>query len=305
MFENLDEVKSVFDFDDPTVFAIPFFLLFIGIELFIDLRKNLKLYNKKDSISSIGMGLGSLAIGLGMKTLAFLAYNWIYHNYALLPQINDFWWVWIILLFADDFTFYWHHRLSHSMRVLWAAHVNHHSSVHINFATALRQSWVEVLYKYIWWIWLPFVGFHPVYIMTMMAFSLIYQFIQHTELVKKLGPYEWIFNTPSHHRVHHATQTAYLDRNHAGILIIWDRLFGTYQVEKEDDHPVYGITENIKTYNLFKIASHEYIALFKDVKRAPKFKDKLNYLFQPPGWSHDGELKTSKRMRELENESKK
>ena len=300
MFEDIDKVTSVFEFDDPTVYAIPLFLVMIGIELTIDFKKSLKLYHGKDAFASIGMGLGSLVIGLGMKTLAFIIFNWIYHNYGIWKDMNQHWWVWILLLFADDFTFYWHHRLSHSMRILWAAHVNHHSSVHMNFSTALRQSWVEVLYKYVWWLWLPLIGFHPVFIMTMMAFSLIYQFLQHTELVGKLGPLEWVLNTPSHHRVHHATQVKYLDRNHAGILIIWDRIFGTFQEEKNEDFPVYGITNNISTYNLFKIASHEYISLWGDVKRAPTFKDKFNYLFQPPGWSHDGELKTSNHLRRIE-----
>ena len=150
MFEDIDKVTSVFEFDDPTVYAIPLFLVMIGIELAIDFKKSLKLYHGKDAFASIGMGLGSLVIGLGMKTLAFIVFNWIYHNYGIWKDMNQNWWVWILLLFADDFTFYWHHRLSHSMRILWAAHVNHHSSIHMNFSTALRQSWVEVLYKYVW-----------------------------------------------------------------------------------------------------------------------------------------------------------
>lgn len=297
-----NEIISVFDFTDPTVYAIPVFVLFIAIELWIDIRRKLEIYELKDSLASIAMGLGSLVIGLGMKTLAFYVYYLIYLNWAIFPEMSHQWWVWIPLLFADDFTFYWHHRLSHSIRFLWAAHVNHHSSQNLNLAVALRQSWAEVLYKYVWYLWLPLVGFHPVLIMTMMAFSLIYQFFQHSELVGKLGPIEWFFNTPSHHRVHHAVQVKYLDRNHAGILIIWDRMFGTFQEEMEDDKPVYGITVNIDTYNPIHIASHEYVALFKDVKNAPTFKDKMNYMLQPPGWVHEGELKTSKHLRKLEKE---
>lgn len=299
-----DNVKTVFDFTDPTVYAIPLFVLFIAIEVYIDQKEKREVYHFKDSMASIAMGLGSLVIGLGMKTLAFMVYYWIYNNWAIFPQMSHTWWVWIPLLFADDFTFYWHHRLSHEIRFLWAAHVNHHSSQNLNLAVALRQSWAEVLYKYIWYLWLPLIGFHPVLIITMMSFSLIYQFFQHSQFVGKLGVFGWFFNTPSHHRVHHAVQVKYLDRNHAGMLIIWDRMFGTFQEEMEEDQPIYGITVNIDTYNPLRIATHEYAALFKDVKNAPTLKDKINYMIQPPGWSHDGDLKTSKHLRKLEAEGK-
>jgi sterol desaturase/sphingolipid hydroxylase (fatty acid hydroxylase superfamily) len=199
------------------------------------------------------------------------------------------WYAWVLIIFADDFTFYWHHRLSHEIRILWAAHVNHHSSQTLNLATALRQSWAEQLYKYFWWFWLPLVGFEPLMILMMMSISLIYQYWVHTELIKRLPVwYEFLFNTPSHHRVHHASNVRYLDQNHAGILVIWDRTFGTFARESDDEKPVYGITKNINTYNLFKIASHEFVDLWADVKRAPTFKDKLKYIFYPPGWSHDG-----------------
>ena len=134
-------------------------------------------------------------------------------------------------------------------------------------------------------------------IFMMMGFSLIYQFWVHTKTIKSLGPLEWIMNTPSHHRVHHASNTRYLDRNHAGILIIWDRIFGTFQKEEETDPVVFGITSNIHTYNLFKIAFHEFQSICKDVKSAPNLKNKLGYIFMPPGWSHDGRSKTSDQLR--------
>ena len=282
---------------DPVVWAIPVFIILISIELFINWREHLNLYHSKEAVSSIGMGLGSLVIDLLTKSLAFGIYTILFQ--FRLFDIGWHWWAWILILFADDFTFYWHHRLSHEIRILWAAHVNHHSSQTLNLATALRQSWGEQFYKYIWWLWMPLVGFDPLMMMMMMSLSLIYQYWVHTELIKRLpGWYEFIFNTPSHHRVHHASNIRYLDRNHAGILVIWDRMFGTFSPELDSEKPIYGITKNIETYNLFKIASHEYIDVWKDVRRAPKFTDKLKYIFYPPGWSHDGPDQRAKTLRQ-------
>ena len=272
---------------DPVVYAIPFFLLLIFIELFINWKEQLNLYEKKEALSSIGMGLGSLVINVVMKGLAYGVYTILY-QYRLF-DLGWHWWAWVLIIFADDFTFYWHHRLSHEIRILWAAHVNHHSSTTLNLATALRQSWAEQLYKYFWWLWMPLIGFQPLMMLMMMSLSLIYQYWVHTELIKRLPRwFELFLNTPSHHRVHHASNVRYLDQNHAGILIIWDRMFGTFADESDEEKPVYGITKNINTYNLFKIAGHEFVDLWKDVKRAPTFKDKLKYIFYPPGWSHDG-----------------
>jgi sterol desaturase/sphingolipid hydroxylase (fatty acid hydroxylase superfamily) len=290
---------------DPVVYAIPFFLVLISIELFVNWREQLNLYESKEAISSIGMGLGSLVIDLLMKGLAFGTYIFIYDHFRLFT-LGWHWYTWVLIFFADDFTFYWHHRLSHEIRVLWGSHVNHHSSQTLNLATALRQSWGEQLYKFIWWLWLPLVGFPPLMILMMMSISLIYQYWVHTELIKKLPRwYEFIFNTPSHHRVHHASNIRYLDQNHAGILVIWDRLFGTF-AEETEEKPVYGITKNINTYNLFKIASHEYVDLIHDVRRAPTFKDKLKYIFYPPGWSHDGpDLRARTLRRQLSEQNKR
>lgn len=291
IFRNMDPLT------DPVIYAIPFFLVAIGTELYINWKEKLHLYERREALSSIGMGLGSLVIDILMKGLALGTYTIIFNNFHIF-NIGWHWWAWVLILFADDFTFYWHHRLSHEIRVLWASHVNHHSSQTMNLATALRQSWGEQFYKYIWWCWMPLVGFEPLMMLMMMSLSLIYQYWVHTELIRKLPRwYEFIFNTPSHHRVHHASNIRYLDQNHAGILIIWDRLFGTFVEEREDEKPIYGITKNINTFNLFKIASHEYIDLGKDVRRAPKFSDKLKYIFYPPGWSHDGPDLTARTLR--------
>jgi sterol desaturase/sphingolipid hydroxylase (fatty acid hydroxylase superfamily) len=245
------------------------------------------------------MGLGSIVSDIISKSLAFVAFVWLYENFGFFKEQLS-WTVlgWVLLIFLDDFTFYWHHRLSHEVRILWAAHVNHHSSEQYNLSTALRQSWTEILYKYIFFLWLPLLGFHPLMVLTQISINLIFQFWVHTKFVNKLPPFiEFIFNTPSHHRVHHASNPRYLDRNHAGTLIIWDRIFGTFSEEKDNEPVVYGITTNINTYNPLKIASHEFASMWNDIREAPKFSDRLKYIFYAPGWSHNGRSLTARQMR--------
>jgi len=293
MFFGLQTFPVEYDF---VVYAIPFFIGLIVLEVYLTTKMHKDSYIFIDAASSIGMGLGSMIINLLMKAVAFTFYLFLY-EYRLF-DLGWHWWVFVLLFFADDFTFYWHHRLSHEVRVLWSCHVNHHSSVKYTLATALRQSWGEQFYKYIWWAWLPLVGFHPIQILMMISISLVYQFWIHTELIYKFPAFiEFIFNTPSHHRVHHASNIRYLDKNHGGILIIWDRLFGTFSEELETEKPIYGITSNINTYNLFKIASHEFIAILHDVRRANNWSDKIKYFFYPPGWSHDGNDMRAKTLR--------
>lgn len=280
--------------DSILMVAVPMFILTFVVEGLVLTRLLKKEYNIKDATSSVTMGIGSAVINLGIKIPVYFGFLWLYEH--RLFHIPATWWAFVLLFFADDFSFYLHHRACHGMRLFWAAHVNHHSSTNYNLAVALRQSWGELFHKYIWWMWLPLLGFHPLWIFTMMSISLVYQYLLHTELVNRLGPLEWIFNTPSHHRVHHASNTRYLDKNHAGILIIWDRLFGTFLPENRQEKVIYGITSNIHTYNPIHIATHEYRALWKDVKRAPGPVNKFKYLVMPPGWSHDGSTKTSKEL---------
>ena len=283
--------------NEPLAYAGPFFALLIVSEVIINSLQHRKLYKTKDSIANVMMISGTLVIGLGAKVAAYFVFKFL-HQFALF-DLGYQWWVWILCMFADDFNFYWHHRLSHEVRILWAAHVNHHSSQMLNFSTALRQSWTEQLYKFIFWLWMPLVGFEPLMMMTMISLNLIFQFWPHTQLIGKLGFLEWIFNTPSHHRVHHASNYKYLDRNHAGIFIIWDRFFGTFEEEDEKVKPIYGITNNIHTYHPVEIATHEFKSLWQDVKRAPDLITKLKYLFYPPGWSHDGPDRTAKYLRSI------
>lgn len=281
---------------EPIYYAVPFFVLLIALELYFNYKEKKGWYEWKDTAASISMGIGSLVINFGAKALYLIAYTFIWENYRIF-DLGSQWWVWILLFFADDFSFYWHHRLSHEIRILWAAHENHHSSMHYNLGTALRQSWTELLYKYAFWLWLPLIGFQPWMILAMMSISLAYQFWVHTEGIRRLGPLEWIFSTPSAHRVHHASNVIYLDRNHGGILIIWDRLFGTYQKELDEEPVVYGLTKNVESYNPLVIATHEYVNIANDVKHTPGFWNKLKRFFMPPGWSPDGSTLTAKQLR--------
>jgi sterol desaturase/sphingolipid hydroxylase (fatty acid hydroxylase superfamily) len=292
-------IRPILEFKNPVVYAIPFFLIFTGIEAYLNYKERSNNYVLKDSIACISMGIGSLFIDIIAKSLAFVAFTYLFTNFGFFKEYLS-WTVlgWILLFFLDDITFYWHHRLSHEIRILWAAHVNHHSSVNYNLSTAVRQSWTEILYKYIFFLWLPLVGFDPIMVLTQISINLIFQFWIHTKIIDKMPFwFEFIFNSPSHHRVHHASNVRYLDRNHAGTLIIWDRMFGTFAEEKKEEAPVYGITSNINTYNPLIIATHEYGNLIQDVKKAPTFMEKLKYIFYPPGWSHDGKTKTANELR--------
>ncbi|RAJ00350.1 sterol desaturase/sphingolipid hydroxylase (fatty acid hydroxylase superfamily) [Chitinophaga skermanii] len=281
-------------------YAIPGFVLLIVIEVIISSLQHREVYKPKDAASSIAMGLGNVAIGLVTKGIIFTVYLFIY-QYRFFTLEMTVWWVWIACFFADDFSYYWFHRISHTVRFFWASHVIHHSSQYYNLATALRQTWTGNLTgAFLFWAWMPLVGFHPVMILTMQSISLLYQFWIHTEVIHKLPrPVEFIFNTPSHHRVHHASDLDYLDKNHAGVLIIWDRMFGTFIEEKAK--PTYGITTNINTYNPLRIATHEWANIFRDVRKAKSFKAALHYIFNAPGWSENGETLTTKQLRSKSN----
>jgi len=273
--------------------AIPFFVGAILFEVILTARRNAGFYEAKDAFSSMAMGLGNVLIGLLTKSLVLGAYYLMYQ--WRIWELGFSWWAWVLVLFADDFSYYWFHRCSHNVRYFWASHVIHHSSQKYNLSTALRQTWTGSLTgSFVFYLWMPLVGFHPVMILFMQSISLLYQFWIHTEVIQKMPAwFEAVFNTPSHHRVHHARNPQYLDRNHAGILIIWDKLFGTFEPEQE--RPVYGLTANIDTYNPLRIATHEWWAIIKDVWRYPGYA--LHYLFGKPGWSHDGSRKTSDEWR--------
>ena len=281
-------------------FAIPGFVVLLLLEAWYSWKEHKDLYEVRDTFSSLAMGIGNVISGFLSKLVVFGAFTLIYKFRLFTLPFS--WWMWVLAFFADDLSYYWFHYTSHNIRWFWASHVVHHSSQRYNLSTALRQTWTGNLTGgFVFWMWMPLLGFHPIVVMLMQQISLIYQFWIHTEAVHLLPrPIEFIFNTPSHHRVHHGSNLKYLDKNHGGILIIWDRLFGTFQPEEE--RPTYGLTKNIETYNPVRIAFEEWGELFKSARRSHSIRNWWNYLYRPPGWSHDGSEKTVSQMRNEELE---
>jgi sterol desaturase/sphingolipid hydroxylase (fatty acid hydroxylase superfamily) len=270
-------------------YAIPFFVVTVIYEGLVIYKKDKKNYNLKDTLASLSMGIGNVMINLISQLLVVLVFTFIYENFKL-AEIPFTWWSWLLILFADDLCYYWSHRIGHESRFFWASHIVHHSSQKYNLSTALRQTWTGGFFTFIFYLALPFLGFHPLMIFTQMSVSLLYQYWIHTELIDKMPRwFEAVFNTPSHHRVHHGSNPIYLDRNYAGIFIIWDRLFKTFQPELKTEKVNYGLTSNIKTYNPFKIAFLEWIGIFKDFYTSKTtLINRLKYFLKPPGWKHDG-----------------
>jgi len=284
--------------DDLSLFALPLYLAAIGLEAWWSRKRGQALYRGADTRTSLAMGVLALLMEVLPRLVALALMVKLHEISPLRDVVNHQWWAWVLLFFLDDFTYYWFHRSNHEVRLLWAGHVNHHSSQYLNFGTALRQGVGERLHKYLFWLWLPLLGFDLAMIITMISISLFYQFWIHTRTVGRLHPWiETVFNTPSHHRVHHGSNVRYLDRNHGGVLIIWDKLFGTFSPERDDDPVVYGLTSNIDTDNIAWVALHEYVAIARDLKRADTWRDRLRYLFLAPGWSHDGADKRASVLR--------
>jgi len=274
-------------------YAIPAFIVLLLAEAIVGAREQRDWYEIKDTLSSLAMGIGNVLINLLAKGIVLAAFMLVYQ--FRLFELGWHWWVWGLCFLGEDLSYYWFHRKSHEIRYFWASHVVHHSSQKYNLGTALRQTWTGNLSgTFIFWLWLPLLGFHPVMVATWQSISLLYQFWIHTEAIHKLPrPIEWFFNTPSHHRVHHGSDLKYLDRNHGGVLIIWDRIFGTFQAEAE--RPTYGLTKNLDSYHPLRIATHEWSDLLSDLRRYPQHA--WPYLFAPPGWSHDGSRRTTAQMR--------
>ena len=284
---------------DPVTLAVPLFILTIVLEIVLARFGKVKaVYEPKDTAMSLLMGLGSSVAGLLTGGLILAVTIWVY-QYRVFTIPMTAWWAWVLLLFAEDLAYYGFHRFSHERRLWWAAHVNHHSSQHYNLATALRQSWTGGI-NGAWVMWLPLslLGFPPAMILIQKGISLVYQFWIHTEAVKRMPAwFEAVFNTPSHHRVHHARNPRYLDRNYAGILIIWDKMFGTFQPELDAEPVRYGIVKNLGGFNLLRVAFHEWVGMGKDLFSAKSVREAAGYVFGAPGWSPDGSRQTSDMIR--------
>ncbi len=264
----------------PTVIAVPVFALLIALEAFLVIRENRAGFNRKDTWTNIFIGSASVVWGalFGLATAYFYLTAYEYAPYKMPTNAA---WAWVILLFADDFAYYWFHRLSHEVRFLWNFHVVHHSSNQYNLSVAVRQSWFSGVAHWIFYVPIGFLGFPFWAFVTMHGLNLIYQFWIHTKFVRKL-PFglEYVLNTPSHHRVHHGVNDQYLDKNYAGIFIFWDRMFGTFTDEKE---PVrYGIITPLTSYNPLWINSHGWVETWKAMQTKRTMRGKLRCLFGAP-----------------------
>ena len=276
---------------DPVTYAIPAFLVFLGLEM-LSLRHldegdgsgappRYAGYDKADTRASLLMGVGSVVVNGGARVFALLGYAALYVVTPLRWDTHR-WYTWVFALIAVDLLYYAQHRAAHRVRLLWAAHQAHHNSQRFNLSTALRQKW-NPWWELLVWTPLPLLGIPPWMIFTTFSINLIFQFWVHTERIDRLPPaIEFVFNTPSHHRVHHASDHDYLDRNYAGILILWDRLFGSYA--EETHRPTYGLTKNVDSSNPFTLQYHEYGAIIRDVRTSSSWRERLGYVFAPPGW---------------------
>ncbi len=285
------------------LFSTPLYVLVIGAELLISHLEGVRAYSWKDTIQNFSLSLLTGLTDLLMRGISLIVLTFFF-QYSLLNWSYSVTY-WVILLLFTDMMHYWLHRLGHQCRLFWAVHVNHHTSTHFNFSVGFRSGVLEPFYSFIFFIPIALTGFRPIDIFFMYSVCQVWAILTHTEKVKKLGWLEYIFVTPSHHRVHHGSNTQYLDRNMGTVFIIWDKLFGTFQKElpPEEYEPIrYGITHPIENNSIPTLIFHEWAAIMKDMRRKDAgFKQKLMYLFGPPGWSHDGMRMTSEQMRRQEH----
>ncbi|MFZ5972464.1 MAG: sterol desaturase family protein [Bacteroidota bacterium] len=266
---------------NPIVLSIPIFFLLIGIELVVERLSHRKLYRLPDAVANLSCGITSQLSGLFLRILAIGVYELLFNNFALFT-LEKTWIYWLALFLLVDLAYYWAHRMSHEINLFWGGHVVHHQSEEYNLSVALRQSSFQVVWTFAFSLPLAVIGFDTLDFALMSAFNTLYQFWIHTETINKMGWFEYVFNTPSHHRVHHGRNPKYIDKNHAGTLIIWDKLFGTFQ--EEEERPTYGITKPINSWNAVWANFSHYATMAEELKMIPRWSDKIRYLFKKPGW---------------------
>ncbi|MGB3775286.1 MAG: sterol desaturase family protein [Leeuwenhoekiella sp.] len=299
------------DFTNPLIYGVPCFLGLILVELTYSKSHDdgKHLYEWKDLGSSFAMGLGSAILSPLAKTIsAILIFNVVYELFNPLVEgvrTNIFgwdafgyaWYIWLLCMLADDLSYYWFHRENHMVRFLWAAHIVHHSSDNFNLGTAIRNGWFTIFYKPLFYMWIPALGFPVEMLVVCLGIEALWQFQLHSQYIPKMGFLERILNTHTMHQVHHARNIEYMDKNHGGILNVFDRIFGTWKELDEDINIEYGVTKPPNSYNPYVILTHEYKDIWKDMKRSPNWYHKFMYAFGPPGWSHDGSSMTIKQQR--------
>lgn len=269
---------------NPIVLSIPIFFILMGIELIVERLTHQKLYRLPDAIANLSCGITSQLSGLFLKIFAIGAYQFLFEHFAFFT-LERSWFYWLMLFLLADMAYYWAHRMSHEINLFWGGHVVHHQSEEYNLSVALRQSSLQVVWTFAFSLPLAFLGFETWDFALMSALITLYQFWIHTEAINKMGWFEYIFNTPSHHRVHHGRDPKYIDKNHAGTLIIWDKMFGTFQ--EEEERPTYGITKPINSWNPIWANISHYAEMGKDIKQIPRWSDRIKYLFKKPGWLPD------------------
>ncbi|HDZ14631.1 hypothetical protein LCGC14_1330930 [marine sediment metagenome] len=305
------------DLTNPLVYGVPCFIALILVEItYSHTHGDKDLYVWKDFLASGAMGIGSAILGPLLKvTVLIVVFNFTYELFN--PEINGVrtnimgyesfgyaWYVFLACQLADDFTYYWFHRANHEIRLLWAAHIVHHSSDNFNLGTAIRNGWFTLLYKPFFYMWMPAIGFPVEVVIFCLAIESFWQFQLHSLYVPKMGWIEKIFNTHTMHQVHHSQNVEYLDKNHGGFLNIFDKIFGTWK-ELDDDVVVkFGVIHAPDSHNPIVILTHEFKDIWADVKKADKFSHKLMYIFGPPGWSPDGSTLTVKQQQRLFREQK-
>ncbi len=282
-------------YPDVVQLAIPAFIALILAEfLWVHFKGRGGRYETRDAVTSLVMGAGNVAEGLLLGFVGWWFYVWLWDVTPL--DLGTSWAVVALCFVLDDLRYYWVHRMGHRSRWVWASHVNHHSSQHYNLTTALRQTWTgTITFMFIVRAPLVLLGFHPAMIVLVGGLNLIYQFWIHTEAIHRLPRwFEAVMNTPSHHRVHHGRNPRYLDANYAGVFIVWDKIFGTYVPELDEEKPEYGLVHNVGTFNPLRVAFHEWVGIWKDTtQRGISMRHRVMYALAPPGWSHDGSRDTS------------
>lgn len=282
--------------------STPIYIIVIGAELLFSYFHQKHYYSTKGILANIYLSVLNLSLDILVRGICLLVLNYFY-QFKFVEIENEIAY-WTVLVIAQDFMFYWLHRVDHYCRLFWAVHVTHHSSEEFNLTVGFRSSVFQPLYRFIYFIPLSLIGFRGIDIMFIYAATQIYGILIHTKTVGKLGFLEWFLSTPSHHRVHHASNIKYLDKNMGMVFIIWDRLFGTFEAEDTNEPVIYGLTENIKTHHPVKMVFHEWVSIFKDIRKPASLYSKFMYVFGPPGWSHDGSKKTARQLRnELRNNS--
>lgn len=280
---------------DPILYAIPAFIALMLAEIFVAWRRYPHRYEARDTWTSLALGVGSQVMGAAVAGAVIAMAIWVsqYRVLDLGLSFREYWWAWIACFVLDDLAYYWFHRTAHRVRWFWASHVIHHSSQHYNLSTALRQTWTG-FFSLSFLFRLPLFLIFPVEMVLFCgALNLIYQFWIHTEVIGRMPAwFEAVMNTPSHHRVHHGVNPRYLDSNYAGVFIIWDKMFGSFVPERDDEPVRYGIVKQLGSFNLLWAAVHEWVGIAQDMWRAP-WRHKMGYLLREPGWSHDGSRLTS------------